>query len=232
MKGSDVGEINMGHIAVSAVILAIGLFVTGCSISTSKIAFVSSEDSEQAVVMIGIDDVSGQVPPILRMVWRQFDPQTQMPLDENVFVFINTGGARTYQLEEDSTVYAAIVVPPGTYVLESIVSSSRFAVSAYNAQNWMTGGSKIVEIAEGDIAYLGRFVLETSLNGHAVLLDHTQDVQKADQVRILMPDVIGEMTLPPLMPFSYECKRVSWTGVFKRCASPVDAVPKGHVINF
>lgn len=222
----------MGRNAVRVMVLVLGFFVSGCAISTSKLAFVSSENSEQAVVLIGIDDVSGKVPPMLRMLWRQFDPQTQMPLDENVFIFINTGSARTYQLPDDSTVYAAVMVPPGTFVLESVVASSRFAVSAYNAQNWMTGTSKSVEITAGDIVYLGRFVFETSLNGRAVLRDHSQDAQRAEQVRALVPDVIGEMTLPALTPFSYECKRVSWTGVFKRCASPVDAVPKGHILNF
>jgi|GEM_PF-6619842 len=224
--------LKRGHGRLMAVSLGAGLLAAGCSIAKYNPSFESAAETEQALVLIGLDDVSGKVPPFLRMAWRQIDPETQMLLDENVFVFIDTGSARTFQVPGDSTVYTAAIVPAGIYVLESVVASSQFYASAYSAQNWMTGATKKVELGAGDVAYLGRFVLETSLNGRADLRDYTQDAVKAAEVRAQVPQVVGEMTLPELTPFSYACERIFWTGVFKRCASPVDAIPKGHVLRF
>ncbi len=232
MKEFDVEKINIGRESLRATILALGFIVSGCALSKYNPAFEPTAETEQAMVLIGLDDVSGKVPLSLRMLWRRFDLVTQMPLDENVYTFIDTGSARTFQLPDDSTVYTAITVPAGIFVLESVVASSQFYASSYNAQNWMTGATKKVELGEGDIAYLGRYVFETSLNGRAQLHEHTQAVEKAALVREQVPQVIGETILPALTPFSYECQRVTWTGVFKRCASPVDAIPKGHVLNF
>ncbi len=226
------GKINIKRYLLRGVIPAFGFIVSGCAMSTFNPSFEVTDETEQAMVLIGLDDVSGKVPPFLRMAWRQFDMQTKMPLDENVYTFIDTSSARTFKLPDDSTLYTALTVPAGVFVLESVVASSAFVVSSYNAQNWMTGATKSVEVSEGDIAYLGRFVFETSLNGRAVMRDHTQDANKAKEVRAMLPNVIGKMTLPELAPFSYECQRVAWTNVFKRCASPNDAMPKGHVINF
>ncbi len=87
------------------------VLLAGC-MSASKLEF-DSQNAPDAVVIVGFDDINNRVPPFMRMMWRQIDPETGQPVDEVMYTFIDTSGAAADRLPGGSAVYGFVRVPTG-----------------------------------------------------------------------------------------------------------------------